>query len=160
MGKVFEDYFKRTEFVEGLTPGMMRQFEKGKLYPFLADFAKEVNVPEGEPAPLFSISELGRTCSTSHWRNWRMINTPFVQRYQTYPLQMDALECVKTSPPLPRCLLDIVGKNYCPCCVDPFRLNHRLLCQSGSFCGECVYFSSQLGFRPASECASDSCETG
>lgn len=39
-----------------------------------------------------------------------MINTPFVQRYQTYPLQMDALECVKTSPPLPRCLLDIVEK--------------------------------------------------
>lgn len=39
-----------------------------------------------------------------------MINTPFVQRYQTYPLQMDAFECLKTSPPLPRCLLDIVEK--------------------------------------------------
>ena len=53
MGKVFEDYFKRTEFVEGLTPGMMRQFEKGKLYPFLADFSKEVSVPEGELLPYF-----------------------------------------------------------------------------------------------------------
>jgi hypothetical protein len=51
MGKIFEDYFKRTEFVEGLTPGMMRQLEKGKLVPFLADFAKEVNVPEGQLHP-------------------------------------------------------------------------------------------------------------
>jgi len=53
MPKIFEDYFKRTEFVEGLVPSLMRQLEKGKLLPFVADFAKEINVPEKEIQPYF-----------------------------------------------------------------------------------------------------------
>jgi len=53
MGRVFEDYFKRTEFLDGLVPGMLRQHEKGKLLPFVADFAREVNVPENDLRPFF-----------------------------------------------------------------------------------------------------------
>jgi hypothetical protein len=53
MAKVFDDPFKRIEFVEGITPNMMLQFEKGKLFPFIPDFAKEVGRPEQELRPFF-----------------------------------------------------------------------------------------------------------
>jgi hypothetical protein len=48
MNKIFEDPFKSAEMVLGFTPGMLRQMEKGKVYPFLPDFAREVNRPENE----------------------------------------------------------------------------------------------------------------
>lgn len=53
MYKVFDDPFKRTEFVDGITPNMMRQLEKGKLLPFIADFAREVGRSDQEMRPYF-----------------------------------------------------------------------------------------------------------
>lgn len=45
MRKVFDDYFKRNGFMEGLGPNMTREQEKGKLYQYIPDFAKEVDIP-------------------------------------------------------------------------------------------------------------------
>jgi hypothetical protein len=53
MLEIFNDYFKRNGFLDGLIPSMVLQFEKGKLFPFISDFAKEVKVPEGDIRPYF-----------------------------------------------------------------------------------------------------------
>jgi hypothetical protein len=53
MLEIFNDYFKRNGFLDGLIPSMMLQFEKGKLFPFLTDFAHEVKVSENELRPYF-----------------------------------------------------------------------------------------------------------
>lgn len=42
---VFDDYFKRNGFMDGIAPSLSREAEKGKLDMYIDDFAKEVNVP-------------------------------------------------------------------------------------------------------------------
>ncbi|HSX26946.1 MAG TPA: hypothetical protein VLE89_08085 [Chlamydiales bacterium] len=44
MYDIFDDYFKRNGFMDGLGPSLQKESEKGKLDPLLSDFAKEVNV--------------------------------------------------------------------------------------------------------------------
>ncbi len=44
MPEIFDDYFKRNGFMDGLGPSLERESEKGKLIQFLNDFASEVNV--------------------------------------------------------------------------------------------------------------------
>jgi hypothetical protein len=51
MREIFSDYFKRTGFLDGLGPSMMREYEKGKLFPYLAEFSRDVGVPEHELRP-------------------------------------------------------------------------------------------------------------
>jgi hypothetical protein len=48
MKEIFEDYFKRTGFLDGLGPSLSREMEKGKLTQHIEDFSKAVGVsPDG-----------------------------------------------------------------------------------------------------------------
>jgi hypothetical protein len=71
MKDIFEDFggFKRNAFLDGLIPSLMLQFEKGKLFQFIPDFAKEVSVPEHEIRPFFQSSD---------WEGlvWHLIGVP------------------------------------------------------------------------------------
>lgn len=51
MDSIFDDYFKRTNFVEGYSQNMDLYDLKNKLYVYLDDFAKEVNIPSTKLAP-------------------------------------------------------------------------------------------------------------
>lgn len=42
---VFDDYFKRNGFLDGLGPSLDREMQKGKLAQYINDFAAYVNVP-------------------------------------------------------------------------------------------------------------------
>jgi hypothetical protein len=48
MTDIFDDYFKRSGFMDGLGGSLSREADKGQLDPFLEDFAAEVKVPVGE----------------------------------------------------------------------------------------------------------------
>ncbi len=41
---IWDDYFKRSNFLSDLSAALDREGDRGKLYPYLADFAKEVGV--------------------------------------------------------------------------------------------------------------------
>jgi hypothetical protein len=43
---VFDDYFKRNGFMDGIGPSLTREADKGKLDQYIQDFAQEVNVPK------------------------------------------------------------------------------------------------------------------
>ncbi len=45
MTEIFDDYFKRTGFMEGLGTTLTREAEKGKLELYINDFAAEISVP-------------------------------------------------------------------------------------------------------------------
>ncbi len=48
---IFDDYFKRNGFMDGLGPCLTREMEKGKLEQYLPAFAAEVSVPEASLRP-------------------------------------------------------------------------------------------------------------
>src|SRR3990167_9942727 len=50
---VFDDYFKRTNFMDDLGPALSREAEKGKLDLYWKDFAAEVKVPPANIKPFF-----------------------------------------------------------------------------------------------------------
>lgn len=43
---VFDDYFKRNGFMDGIGPSLTRESDKGKLDQYIKDFAEEVKVPK------------------------------------------------------------------------------------------------------------------
>lgn len=45
MEPIFDDYFKRNGFMDGLGPSLTREADKGKLDQYLNDFASEVKIP-------------------------------------------------------------------------------------------------------------------
>ena len=51
---IFDDYFKRNGFMDGLGPSLTREAEKGKLEMYLAPFAKEVGVNVEDIQPYFT----------------------------------------------------------------------------------------------------------
>ena len=51
--EIFKDYFKRTNFMEGLSPSLSRESEQGKLDEFIDGFAKEINIPREQLRPFF-----------------------------------------------------------------------------------------------------------
>ena len=53
MKDIFEDYFKRTGFMDGLGASLTREMEKGKLEQYIGEFAKDVNVHKDEIRPYF-----------------------------------------------------------------------------------------------------------
>lgn len=57
MNGIFEDYFKRNGFMDGLGPSMTREQEKGKLQQYIPDFAKELHVPAESIRPYFQASD-------------------------------------------------------------------------------------------------------
>lgn len=50
---IFDDYFKRNGFMDGLGPCLTREAEKGKLEKYLPAFAAEVGIPEEKIRPYF-----------------------------------------------------------------------------------------------------------
>lgn len=53
MNEIFDDYFKRNGFMDGLGPSLSREADKGKIDPFLNDFSAEVKVPVESMRPYF-----------------------------------------------------------------------------------------------------------
>jgi hypothetical protein len=53
MKEIFEDYFKRTGFMDGLGASLSREMEKGKLDQYIEEFAKDVDVLKEEIRPCF-----------------------------------------------------------------------------------------------------------
>ena len=51
---VFDDYFKRNGYMDGLGPSLTREAEKGKLEMYLAPFAEEVGVKVEDIQPYFN----------------------------------------------------------------------------------------------------------
>jgi len=45
LNEIFDDYFKRNGFMDGVGPSLSRQAEKGRLNQYIAEFAAEVGVP-------------------------------------------------------------------------------------------------------------------
>lgn len=45
---VFDDYFKRNGFMDGIGPSLTRESEKGKLSQYINDFCAEVSTPREE----------------------------------------------------------------------------------------------------------------
>ena len=71
MGNIFDDYFKRNGFMDGLGPSLTREASKGKLNQYLKEFALEVNVPETELRELYG----EKNWSGSDWetRDWEKL---------------------------------------------------------------------------------------
>lgn len=44
MSYIWDDYFKRTNFIADLSGALSREADRGKLHPYLGDFAKEVGI--------------------------------------------------------------------------------------------------------------------
>lgn len=53
MWDIFDDYFKRSGFMDGLNPSLSREAELGRLFIYLQEFADRVNVPLAHIEPLF-----------------------------------------------------------------------------------------------------------
>ena len=53
MVPIFDDYFKRNGFMDGLGPSLTVESEKGKLESFLPEFANEVQIPADALRPYF-----------------------------------------------------------------------------------------------------------
>lgn len=54
MKKILDDYFKKSGFIDGLSPSMDNELKKGKLHEFLNDFCKEVNVKPHQIQPFLN----------------------------------------------------------------------------------------------------------
>jgi len=53
MANIWDDYFKKNGFLDGLAPSLSRELEKGKLMQYLAEFAAEIGVKEESLRPYF-----------------------------------------------------------------------------------------------------------
>lgn len=54
---IWNDYFKRNGFMDGLGPSLGRESEKGKLNQYIGDFAKDVGVPAENLKPYFEAQD-------------------------------------------------------------------------------------------------------
>lgn len=54
MGKIFDDFFKRHGFLDGLGPSLEREAKKGTLARYLDDFANEIGVDAQDIRNLFA----------------------------------------------------------------------------------------------------------
>lgn len=57
MNLIWGDYFKRTEFLGGLSPNMTLEMQKGKLLMHIPDFAKDVGVEAEHLRPYFDAQD-------------------------------------------------------------------------------------------------------
>ncbi len=53
MFDLFDDYFKRNGFMDGLAPSLEKEAERGKLINYLNDFSIEMNIPADDVRPYF-----------------------------------------------------------------------------------------------------------
>ena len=54
---IWDDYFKRNGFLDGLGPSLTREAEKGKLHQYLSDFATEVGASADNLRPYFDAQD-------------------------------------------------------------------------------------------------------
>lgn len=54
---IFDDYFKRNGFMDGLAPSLSREADKGKLDGYLPFFAEEVGMPLEEMQPYIQVRD-------------------------------------------------------------------------------------------------------
>lgn len=68
---VFDDFFKRAGFMDGLGPSLTREASKGKLLQYLDDFAMEVNVNSADIRTLYQ----NKDWNSSDWemRDWEKL---------------------------------------------------------------------------------------
>ena len=57
LNEIFDDYFKRNGFMDGVGPSLTRQAEKGKLTQYIAEFAAEVGIPPERIAKFFQTQD-------------------------------------------------------------------------------------------------------
>lgn len=57
MAYIWDDYFKRNGFLDGLSPSLSREAEKGKLDFYLKDFAKDVGMPSEHIKAYFDVHD-------------------------------------------------------------------------------------------------------
>lgn len=57
MQSVWTDYFKKSNFLDGLTPSLTREADAGRLIGYLPEFAAEIQVPEESLSPYFHSKE-------------------------------------------------------------------------------------------------------
>jgi len=57
MASIWNDHFKRNGFLDGLSPSLTREAEKGKLNQYLNEFAVEVNTPVEDLRPYFEAGD-------------------------------------------------------------------------------------------------------
>ncbi len=50
---IFDDYFKRNGFMDGIGPSLSREAERGKLAMYVNDFSEEVKVKKEDVEPFF-----------------------------------------------------------------------------------------------------------
>jgi hypothetical protein len=68
MRDIFDDYFKRGGFMDGLGPSLSREASKGKLSQYIEDFAQEVSVFGGALRQIYSNKEWsGSDWETKDW---------------------------------------------------------------------------------------------
>lgn len=48
MKEIMQDYFKRTNFIDGLVPSIEAELVKGTIYEFLSDFCSELSLNEND----------------------------------------------------------------------------------------------------------------
>lgn len=53
LSQIFEDYFKRNGFMDGLAPSLTREADKGKLDQYINDFCTEVNASRAQVEGFF-----------------------------------------------------------------------------------------------------------
>ncbi len=51
--EIFDDYFKRNGFMDGIGPSLSRESDKGKLNQYIGDFSEEVNTPREHLSKFF-----------------------------------------------------------------------------------------------------------
>lgn len=67
LADIFDDYFKRNGFMDGIGPSLTREADKGKLDQYIDDFAKEVEVPRERLNKYF------------HHRDWEGLVRVFIE---------------------------------------------------------------------------------
>ncbi len=57
MSYIWDDYFKRNGFLDGLGPSLFREAEKGKLDLYLEPFAKEIGLQKEDLKPYTDVHD-------------------------------------------------------------------------------------------------------
>ena len=57
MAVIWDDYFKKKGFLDGLAPSLLREEEKGKLQLYLQDFANDIDMPHEHIKPYANVHD-------------------------------------------------------------------------------------------------------
>ena len=57
MAVIWDDYFKRNGFLDGLAPSLEREAEKGKIQLYLPDLASDISTPQEHIKPYADVHD-------------------------------------------------------------------------------------------------------